>query len=197
VVKKYRLLVAGCVVALAGACVAQEAQPVSLGDLVKHSKKPTKKAVLVLSDEDMPPPSAQPAHDADDANGAAANAGAADSKSQSSSADTSKAEAKKSVKAVESKDQHTAELKQQLAKYQKEEDAWKTSIQYYQDLLANETSDFRRQMYQDSLNNDKKNAAVFQQKIDAVQSELSKTQPEPGPASDNPKGTGQESGSQP
>jgi hypothetical protein len=184
-------------VALAGACAAQEAQPVSLGDLVKHSKKPAKKAVLVLSDEDMPPPSAPPANDAAAGVATDATAGAADSKTQSSSADASKADAKKSAKPADSKDQHTAELKAQLAKYQKEEGAWKSSIQYYQDLLANETSDFRRQMYQDSLDNDKKNAAVFQQKIDAVQSELNKTQPEPAPAADNPKSTGQESGSQP
>jgi hypothetical protein len=195
VVKTYRLLVAGCVMALAGACAAQESQPVSLGDVAKHSKKSAKKAVLVLSDEDMPPPSAQASQDADSPNGVAATA--ADKKSETSSADTSKADGKKNTKPVTSKDQRTAELKQQLAKYQKEEDAWKSSIQYYQDMLANETSDFRRQMYQDSLDNDKKNAAVFQQKIDAIQSELSKTQPEPEPGSEHPKGTGQESGSQP
>src|SRR5690349_24437196 len=112
---------------LAGACLAQQSQPQSLADLVKHAKKPAKKAVLVLSDEDMPPPSAQPAHDADGATAADANAGGADTKSQSTSADASKADDKKMAK-PESKDQRTAELKQELARYQKEEDAWKSSV---------------------------------------------------------------------
>jgi hypothetical protein len=197
VVKSYGLWMAGCVLMLAGACVAQQSQPVSLADLAKHSRKSAKKAVLVLSDEDMPPPSEQPASDDEPEGAAEASAAAADAKPQSSSTEAGKTGDKKSAKPADSKDQHTAELKAQLAKYQKEEGAWKSSIQYYQDLLANETSDFRRQVYQDSLNNDKKNAAVFQQKIDAIQGELNKAQADAGAASDHAKGAGQESGSQP
>jgi hypothetical protein len=65
-----------------------------------------------------------------------------------------------------------AELKKQVESYQQERDAWKTSAKRYEALLANETNDFRRQMYQDALENDKKNIAFYQQKLDQTQSEL-------------------------
>jgi hypothetical protein len=43
-------------------------------------------------------------------------------------------------------------------------------------LLANETSDFRRQMYQDALQGDRQNVEVFQNKIDQAQADLAKAE---------------------
>ena len=69
-----------------------------------------------------------------------------------------------------------AELKQKLTSYQQEQDGWKKSAKRYEDLLANETSDFRRQMYQDALQGDKQNVEVFQNKIDQAQADLAKAE---------------------
>jgi valyl-tRNA synthetase len=172
-VKKSFLLM-GILLTLACVCLAQS-QPQSLADLAKQ-KKPAKKAVLVLSDEDIPPPSS-PADDAHDGGGPPA----ATSSEPATKPDSGQPEAtqsqdkdKKETGAPVSKDQRTNELKQKLASYQKEQDAWKKSAKRYEDLLANESDDFRRQMYQDALENDKHNTAVYQRKIDEVQSELSK-----------------------
>ncbi|HEU5415909.1 MAG TPA: hypothetical protein VFW31_19250 [Candidatus Angelobacter sp.] len=193
--KNYGLLLTGCLLVMAGACVAQQSQPESLADMVKHSHKPAKKPVLALSDEDMPPPSAQPSQDADPDDSSNARHGAADTKSETTKVEAIKSDDKKNGKTAETKDQHTAELKQTLAKYQKEEDAWKNSMAYYEEQMENETSDFRRQMYQDSIDNDKKNAVLFQEKIDAIQAELNKKQADSGAMSDQRKD--QQSSSQP
>lgn len=173
--KSIKLILAGCVVALAGACVAQQSQPVSLADLVKHSSKPDKKKdVVEFSDANVQ--RSAPSDD-DQANGAAADTASTAGNTQSGHTDADPKDAKKGTgPALSGKDQKTAELKKQLVKYQKEEQAWKDSIKNYQDLIANEPSDFRRQMYQDSLNNDEQNAALFQRKINEVQGELNKTQ---------------------
>lgn len=170
---KPHILLSALVLALAGGCMAQS-QPQSLADVVKE-KKAAKKAVLVLSDEDLPPPSATPVDDNTDKDSGPASADkTTDSKTESAS--KAKEQDSKSGDTADSKDQKTKELKQKLAFYKQREDVWKNSIQHYEELLANETSDFRRQAYQDALDNDKHNAALYQQKIDEVQTELNKTQ---------------------
>lgn len=186
--KSFRLVVSGCVLALAGACVAQESQPVSLADLVKHSKKADKKKdVVEFSDANVQ--RSAPSDD-DQGNGAAiADTSSDAANTQSGDSDKDGKGAKKGTgPAASAKDQKTAELKKQLARYQKEEQSWQDSIKNYQDLMANETNDFRRQMYQDSLDNDKKNAALFQQKINEVQGELNKTEQQSStPPSEHPE----------
>jgi len=67
-------------------------------------------------------------------------------------------------------------LKQKLSSYKQEQDGWKQSAKKYEDLLANETSDFRRQMYQEALQGDKQNVQVFQNKIDQAQTDLAKAE---------------------
>jgi hypothetical protein len=69
-----------------------------------------------------------------------------------------------------------AELKQKLTSYQQEQDGWKKSAKKYEDLLANETSDFRRQMYEEALQGDRENVEIFQNKIDQTQSDLAKAE---------------------
>ncbi len=67
-------------------------------------------------------------------------------------------------------------MKQKLSSYKQQQDAWKQSTKKYEDLLANETSDFRRQMYQDAMQGDKQNVQSMQDKIDQAQSDLEKAE---------------------
>jgi hypothetical protein len=69
-----------------------------------------------------------------------------------------------------------AELKQKLSSYKQEQDGWKQSAKKYEDLLANETSDFRRQMYEDALQGDQQNVQTVQEKIDQTQTDLAKAE---------------------
>ena len=67
-------------------------------------------------------------------------------------------------------------MKQKLSSYKQEQDGWKQSAKKYEDLLANETSDFRRQVYQEALEGDKQNVQVFQNKIDQARADLDKAE---------------------
>lgn len=169
---KKNFILAGVLLGLACACLAQS-QPQSLGDLARQ-KKPAKKAVLVLSDDDLPP-SARSADDADNSGPAAAATSSEPArKPESGKTDATQNADKKDAAAPVSKDQRTNELKQKLATYQNAEEAWKKSVKRNEDLLANESDDFRRQMYQDALDNDKHNVTLYQRKVDEVQNELNK-----------------------
>ena len=165
------LLVAG------GACVAQSDQP-TLAELARKHRQEEKSLAVkakVLTNEDVATstPSAQtqsaPAASvsASAATAAPASSGADKSKGPDKAADTSKSPASKDAPEV-------AELKQKLSTYKQQQDGWKQSAKKYEDLLANETSDFRRQMYQDALQGDKQNVQVMQDKIDQAQSDLEK-----------------------
>ena len=69
-----------------------------------------------------------------------------------------------------------AELKQKLSSYKQEQEGWKRTAKKYEDLLATETSDFRRQMYEEALQGDKQNVEIFQDKIDHTEADLSKAE---------------------
>jgi hypothetical protein len=157
------------VLGMGGACAAQSDQP-SLGDLAKKTRQ-EKKVVKVFSNDDVatvrPDMSSQSSTAASSASPAAS---AAATKAPDKAKDTQKA-------AAASKDSpQVAELKQKLTSYQQEQDGWKKSAKRYEDLLANETSDFRRQMYQDALQGDKQNVEIFQNKIDQAQADLAKAE---------------------
>ena len=158
------------VLAFGGACVAQSDQP-SLGDLAKKTRQ-EKKAVKVFSNEDVatvkPETSSQSAMVASSASTAASAAAA--------KAPVEKAKDTQKTAATSKDSPQVAELKQKLTSYQQEQDGWKKSAKRYEDLLANETSDFRRQMYQDALQGDKQNVEVFQNKIDQAQADLAKAE---------------------
>jgi hypothetical protein len=169
--KNYSYSVLIFVLAAGGACVAQSDQP-SLADVAKQSRQ-EKRVVKVLTNDDVatvtPDTQSQSAR-ADGASSAAPAATEATSKNPEKAKNIEKA-------ATAPKDQpQVAELKQKLTSYQQEQESWKKSVRKYEDLLANETSDFRRQMYQDALQGDKQNVQVFQNKIDQVQSDLSKAE---------------------
>jgi len=157
------------VLAAGGACAAQSDQP-SLGDVAKKTRQ-EKKAVKVLTNDDVA--TVTPDASSQSPKGATSSAPAA-SESAAKSPDKAKGTEKT---ATASKDPpEIAELKQKLTSYQQEQEGWKKSAKKYEDLLATETSDFRRQMYQDALEGDKQNVQVFQNKIDQAQSELEKAE---------------------
>ena len=58
------------------------------------------------------------------------------------------------------------ELKQELGSYKAEQEGWERTAKKYEDLFATETSDFRRQMYEEALQGDRQNVEIFQNKID-------------------------------
>jgi len=171
------LLVAG------GACVAQSDQP-TLAELARKHRQEEKSLAVkakVLTNEDVATstPSAQmqsaPAvsSSASAATAAPAFSGANKTKSADKASNTGKSPA--ATGSVASKDApEVAELKQKLSTYKQQQEGWKQSAKKYEDLLANETSDFRRQMYQDALQGDKQNVQAMQDKIDQAQSDLEK-----------------------
>lgn len=159
-----------------GACVAQSQQP-SLGDLARQSRE-EKKPVKTFTNEDVATASpAAPNVKAPDASAPAA-AKPSDKTAATVQAD-SKAEIKKKDdgKATQTKDSpEVAELKNKISSYKEQLDGWKRSAKRYQDLLAGESSDFRRQMYQDALQGDQQNVQMFQDKVDEAQADLIKAE---------------------
>jgi len=67
---------------------------------------------------------------------------------------------------------------------------WKKSASRYESLLADETNDFRRETYQGALDNDRKNVAFYQEKIDQAQSALANAQ-KSGSSAPSASSTGQ------
>ena len=157
------------------ACIAQSEQP-SLGDLARKQHG-DRKTVKTFTNEDVATthPDAQPASSAGvSASGVASGSTPADASAKAEA----KAVTKKSEPAASAgKDtSEVAELKNKISSYKLEQDGWKRSAKRYQDLLANETSDFRRQMYQDALDGDQNNIQIYQEKIDQAQADLAKAE---------------------
>jgi hypothetical protein len=163
------VLVAGAV------CAAQSDQP-TLGDLAKQQKH-DKKVVKMLTNDDVatvkPDASVQSAKAEPASLGGTSSTAAAKAPEKVNDAKT----------APVSKDTpEIAELKQKLNSYKAELDGWKHVAKKYEDLLANETDDFRRQMYQDALEGDKHNVELYQGKIDQTQEDLTKAEKASSPS---------------
>jgi hypothetical protein len=157
------------VLAAGGACAAQQDQP-SLGDLAKQTRQ-EKKPVKVLTNDDVA--TVRPETQSQSAKIAPSSAPAA---SEAAAKSPEKAKDPQKTAAAPKDPPEVAELKQKLTSYQQEQEGWKKSAKKYEDLLANETSDFRRQMYEEALEGDKQNVQVFQNKIDQTQSDLEKAE---------------------
>ena len=157
------------VLAAGGACAAQSDQP-SLGDLAKQTRQ-EKKVVKVLTNDDVA--TVTPEAPSQSAKVAPSSAPAA---SEAAAKSPEKVKEPQKGAAAPKDPPEVAELKQKLTSYQQEQEGWKKSAKKYEDLLATETSDFRRQMYQDALEGDKQNVQVFQNKIDQAQSDLAKAE---------------------
>ena len=177
--RKYVFATLIFLLAAGGACAAQSDEP-SLGELAKKHRQEEKNVakVKVLTNEDVATsaPSAQveSAPPVSSSTTAGPGAPASSTTNKPKSADKA-ADAGKSP-AVSKDSPEVAELKQKLNSYKQEQDAWKKSVKKYEDLLSTETSDFRRQVYQDALQGDKQNVQVFQNKIDQTQADLDKAE---------------------
>lgn len=154
-----------------GACVAQSDQP-SLGDLAKQHRQ-EKKVVKVLTNDDVAtvsPETPAQAAKADNSPSSAPTASEAPIKSPEKAKEVA-------TNASATKDPpEVAELKQKLSSYKEEQEGWKKTAKKYEDLLATETSEFRRQTYEESLQGDKRNVEIFQNKIDQTQADLAKAE---------------------
>ena len=157
------------------ACVAQSDEP-SLGDVARQHKAEVKR-VKTLTNDDVATSHPSPSSDT-----ATSTRGPAASSPSTGSSDKTdkKADSAKTPATAASKDTpEVAELKSKISSYKAEQDGWKRAAKRNQDLLANETSDFRRQMYQDALDGDQNNVQVFQDKIDQAQADLAKAEKSP------------------
>jgi hypothetical protein len=178
--KKLKLLDATLIFLLAtgGACVAQSDQP-SLGDLAKQNRQ-GKKVVKVLTNDDVATvrPETQPqGRNTDNATSAAPATSEAAVKSPDKSKDAPKASS--AAKSTPKEPPQVTELKQKLESYKGEQEGWKRTAKKYEDLLATEPSDFRRQMYEEALEGDRQNVEIFQDKIDQTQADLAKAEKSP------------------
>jgi hypothetical protein len=177
--KKYVYATLIFLLAAGGACVAQSDQP-TLGELARKHRQEEKSLAVkakVLTNEDVATsrPSSQEQSAPAVSSSTATAPSAAAAKSQDKASEKGKSPA--ATSSVASKDPpEVAELKQRLNSYKQQQDAWKQSTKKYEDLLANETSDFRRQMYQDAMQGDKQNVQSMQDKIDQAQSDLEKAE---------------------
>jgi hypothetical protein len=158
----------------AGTCLAQSDQP-SLGDVARKLRG-EKKTTRTFSNEDVATTHPSVASDSTAKLGASVPSSTGATANSSAKPDA-KADIKNNEPASTSKDTpEVAELKNKISSYKVEQDGWKRSAKRNEDLLANETSDFRRQMYQDQLEGDRNNVQLYQNKIDQAQADLAQAQ---------------------
>lgn len=158
------------VLALSGYALAQSDAP-SLADIARHTRAGKKKAAIELSDEDQRfSRSTAAAEDSAAPNTVVASP-------PSGSAETSsKSDAAKPAAPAEAKGAPAASsARQKLEHYKSELETWKGIAKRDEDSLEKETVPFRQQMYQDALDGDRRTMTFFQQKVDEIQSSLSKT----------------------
>ncbi|HSM86037.1 MAG TPA: hypothetical protein VLT16_07800 [Candidatus Limnocylindrales bacterium] len=163
-----------------GICLAQSDGP-SLADLARQNHD-GKKPVKVFTNDDFVKPAARGETTSAGA-GLALTTSGSGTTGDNSPAAGNKAASKTKDSAPGSPAANAPKpdaLKKELEVYTKERDGWKSSAQRYQDLLEDESSDFRRQMYQTALENDQHNVDLYQAKIDQIQQELSKSRASAG-----------------
>jgi hypothetical protein len=167
-----------------GVCLAQSQQP-SLAELAKRNK-PVMKGGKTFTEADLPSTKAN-------ATEAVIAAPAVQTASPESVGPTVVSDEKKaSVKETGPVTKNTpavAQLEKEIETYQHDRDDWQNSAKRYEALLANETNDFRRQTYQDAIENDKKNVVFYQEKLVQAQTDLvsaQKTAPSGGSAGSRP-----------
>jgi len=157
----------------AGVCLAQSEQP-SLGDLAKPHKADKKTRVFTNEDVATSSPAVDNAQPAAKASASSAASGKDSKVPEGKAGDKKEGAAKNASSGKDSAE--VAELKQKISGYKAEQEGWKKSAKRYQDLLTTETSDFRRQMYQDALQGDQNNIQVYQNKIDQAEADLANAQ---------------------
>jgi len=73
-------------------------------------------------------------------------------------------------------EEECARLKKELDDLKVHEQGWKRSAAAYEEKLAAETSEFRRAMYRDALDNDRRNVSFYRQKIGNAESKLAEAE---------------------
>jgi hypothetical protein len=139
----------------------------SLGDIARRQHHVKKVAEKLFSDEDLPPPSALPQSQSSPASAA---------KSDSAEKNAEKPDKSAKPDASAKKEDPKSDLKKKLDHYTTERDAWQQAAKRYEDLLANEKDEFRRQTYEDALSKNRHNAELYQEKIDEMKSAQGTTQ---------------------
>jgi hypothetical protein len=165
------ILCSSLTLALGAACLSQSSAP-SLGDLARKTRA-EKKSVMVFDDDNTTRsvPVAQTS--------SAANSSAAESSGSAKPAHDAekKSEANQPAKAdAAALDAKVAELQKKLDSLKKDQGTWSNSEKSYQDKLATETDEFRRNTYQEALDNDRNNADLYKKKIKETQADLAKAQ---------------------
>lgn len=158
-------------VTLGVVCLAQSAA-LSLGDLARKTRA-EKKAVMVFDDDNTTRsvPAAQ-------TSATSGNQGAENSNAAKSPHDPAKEgkQAQASKADPGALDARVAQLQKQLDTLKKDQGTWSDSEKQYEDKLSVETDEFRRNTYQEALDNDRNNADLFKKKIEQTQAELAKAQ---------------------
>jgi len=171
--KKYIYTTLIFVLGAGGACVAQSDQP-SLGDLAKQNRQ-EKKVVKVLTNDDVATVTPLTQSKASKTDNVMSTAPAT-SATEAAAKRPAKAKDTEKTAAAPKDPPEVAELKQKLTSYKQEQEGWKRTAKKYEDLLATETSDFRRQVYEEALQGDRQNVELFQEKIERTEADLSKAE---------------------
>ena len=138
------------------ACIAQS-DALSLAEAARQNQ-PGKKAVKVFTDENTQ----RTAPSVEDRK--AVPAGTASDQKKNT----------RSISPVARESAKVAELQKTLDSLKLNQSAWSNSAKDYENKLANETSDFRRQAYLEALENDRKNIGSYQGQIDDAQAALTR-----------------------
>ena len=159
--RKTMWLLTVLLIALGATALAQSGQP-SLADIARQTRQEQKPSVTITND-DFPSTNAGSGTAVHPADGAqpSSSAPVADKKKDDSNAGP---QAKKPA--------DIAELKKKLASYKQERDVWKQSADQYEQKLAKETSQFRRDVYQEALENDRKNVVLYQARINKTEAQI-------------------------
>jgi len=79
------------------------------------------------------------------------------------------------ISAAQTEDE-CARLKKELDDLKAHEQGWQRSAAAYEEKLAAEPSEFRRTMYRDALDNDRRNVSFYRQKINETESKLAEAE---------------------
>jgi len=156
-----------------GACFAQS-QPQSLAEMVKHSKTGKKKEVLKLTDDNLPFARSQETEDSEPApqHSASAASTPAASPAPATSTPGKQDAAKPAASAAKAPQDRVKQLEGELASYKQQEQTWSNSASDYEQKLAKESNEFRRNTYREALDNDRGNVSYFRQKVADTETQL-------------------------
>ena len=170
------------VLGLAGLLQAQSEQE-SLGDVARRNNH-QKKATLVVTEDNI-----------SSIGGTVSVVGSEQVKSSDTGAPAAPKKTADNAPTAPSsaKTAEVADLQKNLNSAKQELEGWKQAVKQYQDLLATESDEFRRQTYQTALENDRINVTRSQQKVNEAQAALARAQQAASAAAGTDKSSNQTS----